>query len=268
MAMGDLYLSQKDKKQAGEEFKKAADLAPVRSIERLKYAAFNCANGGAEETKRIATEMTKKAPDYLPGWTLLAELAFKDKKYDEALSLLENVFSRDPENIDGRRLQSNVLAGEGRHEKSGRKFWSNSTKTIRTFPSSNMNWHAHISKITTRIKQRWPWIRRSHSIRIMTTPCCCLLQININTGHGEMVIEPLTRLLKKKPDLRSAAFLLATAYGSLDRFDDATAVLQEQAKLTPNDPQPQIALGLTYRQAKRYDEARQAFEKAAQLAPG
>ena len=111
MAMGDLYLSQKDQKQAGEEYKKAADLAPVRSIERLKYAAFNSANGGAEETRRIATEMTKKAPDYLPGWTLLAELAFKDKKYDEALSLLENVFSRDPENIDGRRLQSNVLAG-------------------------------------------------------------------------------------------------------------------------------------------------------------
>ena len=40
MAMGDLYLFQKDQKQAGEEFKKAADLAPVRSIERLKYAAF------------------------------------------------------------------------------------------------------------------------------------------------------------------------------------------------------------------------------------
>src|SRR5438552_595337 len=41
MAMGNLHLVQKDQKQAGEEFKKAADLARVRSIERLKYAAFN-----------------------------------------------------------------------------------------------------------------------------------------------------------------------------------------------------------------------------------
>ena len=95
-----------------------------------------------------------------------------------------------------------------------------------------------------------------------------LAEINIRTGHGEMVIEPMTRLLKKNPDLRRAALLLAAAYGSLDRFDDAAVVLQEQAKLAPQDPQPQIALGLTYRQAKRYDEARQAFEKAAQLAPG
>ena len=57
--------------------------------------------------------MTKQAPDYLPGWLLLAELAYKDKKYDEALSLLENVFGRDREYVDGRRLQSNVLLAKG-----------------------------------------------------------------------------------------------------------------------------------------------------------
>src|SRR5207253_7977950 len=84
MAMGNLHLVQKDLKQAGEEFKKAADLAPVRSIERLKYAAFKSKTGDAEEVRRISTEMTSKAPDYLHGWTLLGERAFKDKKYDEA----------------------------------------------------------------------------------------------------------------------------------------------------------------------------------------
>jgi len=47
MAMGDLYLFQKDQKQAIEEYKKAADLAPVRSVERLKYAAFSAATGGS-----------------------------------------------------------------------------------------------------------------------------------------------------------------------------------------------------------------------------
>ena len=113
MAMGDLYLLKKDQKQAGEEFKKAAELAPVRSMERLKYAAFMSAAGDTAETRRISTEMTRQAPDYLPGWTLLAELAFKDGKYDEALSLLENVFSRDPEYIDGHRLESQVLLAKG-----------------------------------------------------------------------------------------------------------------------------------------------------------
>src|SRR4029450_3085522 len=107
------YLFQKDQKQATEEYKRAAELAPVRSIERLKYAAFKSATGDTEEARKLATEMTKQAPDYLPGWILLAELASKDKTYDEALSLLENVFSRDAENVDGRRLQSNVLLAKG-----------------------------------------------------------------------------------------------------------------------------------------------------------
>ena len=113
MAMGNLHLARKDLKQAGEEFKKAADLAPVRSIERLKYAEFEWGVGDADEVRRIATDMTKNAPDYLPGWFWLAELAYKDKKYDEALSLLENVFGRDAEYLDGRRLQSDVLLAKG-----------------------------------------------------------------------------------------------------------------------------------------------------------
>ena len=47
----------------------------------------------------------------------------------------------------------------------------------------------------------------------------------------------MTRLLKRRPDLTNAALVLAAAYGSLDRFDDAAVVLEEQAKLAPNDPQ-------------------------------
>ena len=45
MTMGDVHLFHKDLKRASEEYKKAAELAPVRSIERLKYAAFESATG-------------------------------------------------------------------------------------------------------------------------------------------------------------------------------------------------------------------------------
>ena len=95
-----------------------------------------------------------------------------------------------------------------------------------------------------------------------------LAEVNLRTGHAEQVIEPLNRLMQANPHQKPAAMLLATAYGTLNRPDDAAAVLLEQARLAPQDPQPQIALGLTLRQAKRYDEARRAFEKAAQLDPG
>src|SRR6266550_2183073 len=266
MAMGDLVLFQKDQKQAGEEFKKAADLAPVRSIERLKYAAFKSATGDAEEVGRISTEMTSKAPDYLPGWTLLAERAFKDKKYDEALSLLENVFGRDAENIDGRRLESDVLLAKGDTKKAVDVL----ERLDQTYPDAPIiKWQLARAYLQNKnMNQAKVALDQAVSINPNYDDAVLLLaQVNLSTGHAEPVIEPMTRLLKKHPDLRDAALLLAGAYGSLNRFDDAAVVLQEQARLTPQDPQPAIALGMTYRQAKRNDEARQAFEKAAQLAP-
>jgi tetratricopeptide (TPR) repeat protein len=266
MAMGDLYLLKKDQKQAGEEFKKAAELAPVRSMERLKYAAFMSATGDTGETRRISTEMTRQAPDYLPGWTLLAELAFKDKKYDEALSLLENVFSRDQGYVDGHRLESDVLLAKG-NTKKAIEVLERLDQTYPDFPLIKYQLARAYLK-NNNPNQAKVALDQAISINPNFADAILLLaETNLRSGHGEMVIEPITNLLRKRPDLRSAAFLLATAYGSRDRFDDAEAVIRDQVRLAPQDPQPHTALGLTFRQAKRNDEARQAFEKAAELAP-
>jgi tetratricopeptide (TPR) repeat protein len=266
MAMGNLYLLQKNQKQAGEEFKKAAELAPIRSFERLKYAAFTSATGDTGETKRIATEMTRQAPDYLPGWTLLAELALKDKKYDEALSLLENVSSRDPEYIDGRRLESDVLLAKGDTKKAIDVL----EHLDQTYPDAPLIKYQLASAYLRNNSPNQAKVAFEQAISINPNYGDAILrlaEINLRSGHGETVIEPITNLLRQRPDLRSAALLLAAAYGSLDRFDDAEAVIRNQVRLAPQDPQPQTALGLIFRQAKRNDEARQAFEKAAELAP-
>ena len=266
MAMGDLYLFQKDQKQAIEEYKKAADLAPIRSVERLKYAAFSSATGGAEEARRVATEMTKQAPDYLPGWILLTELAAKDKKYDEALSLLENVFSRDPQYVDGRRRQGDILLAKGEPKKAIEIL----ERVDQAYPGSPLIKYqlarAYLSN--NEINQAKMALDQAISANPNYPEAILLLaEINLRSGHADMVVKPMTDLLKRLPELKNAALLLAAAYGALDRFDDATVVLQEQAKLAPQDPQIPAALGLTFRQAKRYAEARQAFQKAAQLAP-
>jgi tetratricopeptide (TPR) repeat protein len=266
LAMGELYLFQKDQKQAGEEFKKAAELAPLRSIERLKYAAFKSTTGDTEATRTIAVEMTKQAPDYLPGWVLLAELASKDKKYDEALSLLENVFGRDADNIDGRRLRSDILLAKGDTKKGIEVL----ERLDQTYPDNILIKYqlARAYLQNNNMNQAMATLDQVVSLNPEYDDAVLLLgQVNLATGHGEKVIEPLSRLAKKRPDLRNAALVLAGAYSSLARFDDAATVLQQQAKLTPQDPQPEIALAMIYRQAKRYGEARQAFERAAQLSP-
>ena len=266
LALGNLYLVQKDFKRAGEEFKNAADLAPVRSIERFKYVEFKWGMGDADEVRRVATDMTKQTPDYLPGWIWLAELAYKDKKYDDALSLLENVFGRDAEYLEGRRLQGDVLRAKGDTKKAVAVL----EQLDHTYPGVPLIKYklAGAYLQNNNISQATVMLDQAVSINPDYDDAVLLLaEINAATGHGDKVIEPLNRLLQRRPDLKSAALTLAAAYGSLDRFDDALAVLHNQAQLAPNDPQLQIVLGLNYRQAKRNSEARQAFEKAAQLMP-
>jgi tetratricopeptide (TPR) repeat protein len=265
-AMGVLRLFQKDTKQAGEEFKTAADLAPARSTERLKYAEFKAGTGDAEEAKKVLTEMTKQAPDYLPAWCLLADISFKNKKYDEALSLLENVFGRDPENIDGRRLEGEVRLTKGETKKAIAVL----ERLDQTYP--------RVPIIKFQLGRAYLQDNNINRANVALTQAISanpnyadaillLAELNIRTGHAEMVIAPITDLLKKAPALLRARMLLAEAYRSLGRLDDSAAAIREQIKLAPDDQQPQVLLGLVLRQAKKNDEARKALEKAAELAP-
>jgi tetratricopeptide (TPR) repeat protein len=266
MAMGDLYLLQKDQKRGGEEFKKAANLAPVRAMERLKYAALMSSTGNIEEVRRIATEMTKQARDYPAGWSLLAEVAMKEKKYDEALSLLENVFGRDPDYIDGRRVQSNVLLAKGDTKKAVEVL----ERLDQSYPNVPLLKYdlGRAYVVSGNLNQAKLALEGAVSINPTYTDAVVLLaQVNLRSGQADKAIEQLTDLLKRRPELKNATLLLAAAYGAVDRPDDAAAVLENQARISPNDPELAIATGLTYRQAKRNDEARRAFEKAAQLAP-
>ena len=189
-----------------------------------------------------------------------------EKKYDESLSLLENILSRDPDHPDVRLFQAEVLLAKGETKKAVDIL----ERVDQAYPGAAL--------IKYQLARAYLQNNNTNQAKvaldqaISTNPnyddaILLLAQINVHTGHSEMVIEPMTELLKRNPYLRSAALVLAAAYGSLDRFDDAAVIVGEQVRLAPQDPKAQMALGLTLRQAKRNDEARQAFEKAAELAP-
>ena len=147
--------------------------------------------------------MTKQAPDYLPGWILLAELAYKDKKYDEALSLLENVFSRDAGIRRWPQTAKRCAAGKGRDEKSARSFGATRSNLSGRLRFIKYQLARAYLAIITSTRQSWRWIRPSQLIRITTMPILLLGQKSIcATGHAEMVIKPMTDLLQKTPELK------------------------------------------------------------------
>src|SRR6202030_1406056 len=97
--------------------KAASDLSPFRSSEKIKYAEFQIANSAAPDARVLVQGIVKQAPDYLPAWRVLAQTYLSERKYDDALSALENVFSRDPDNPASLLIEAEVLLAKSDNAK-------------------------------------------------------------------------------------------------------------------------------------------------------
>jgi len=66
--------------------------APVPA--RMRLADFYLLSGKPGEAKRILSETTQKAPDYLPAWRRLAEIALQERNYDDSLKALQPILKK------------------------------------------------------------------------------------------------------------------------------------------------------------------------------
>jgi tetratricopeptide (TPR) repeat protein len=90
---------------AGTEtaLKKAVEFARPRSGAQLKYANFLIKLRPTPqrphpelEAKQLVEEVTRKTPDYVPAWMLLAQMAREQRNFSEAESALNRVLGLDP----------------------------------------------------------------------------------------------------------------------------------------------------------------------------
>jgi len=265
-AMGILHLFLKNPKAAAEEFKTAAELAPLRSGIRTAWAEYMRQTGSVEAATAFLSGLTTKAPDFLPAWTLLGRIAFSEKKYDQALSDLENVFSRDPENIDARLLQGDIWLARGETKKAIPELEKLDKRFPGLTPAKYRLAQAYLRDNQT--SQAIASLDQALAADPNYTEAILLrAELNLRTGHGPVAISALEDLLKKNVGLRPAQLLLASAYRAAGRFDDAANIFHEQIKVMPNDPEPYFFLGLTEMQQNKTDEARKSFEKVLELSP-
>src|SRR3982750_1921370 len=71
------------------------------------------ADRGQRRSKKYLEGLTREVRDFLGAWLLQAKLAQSQKKYDEAIALLQNVFSRDPDNVEGKVVEAQARLGKG-----------------------------------------------------------------------------------------------------------------------------------------------------------
>jgi len=266
IGLAQLSLNKKDNARAEQEVKAAADLSPVRSRERLAYAEFKMQKGEKEEAKSYLQDLTKRARDFIGAWLLQARLAQSEKKYDEVAALLQNVFSRDPDNIEGRVVQAQALLGKG-DLKQGTEILERADKSFANNPLIKYQLAlAYLQGKNT--SQAMNELEQAITLAPKYVEAIVLLaQLRLRAGDPRSVITPLESALQLRPDVTQIRTLLADAYQAVGRSEEAASLIREQIKKTPQDSQSYLVLGVILKQQKKNDESRKAFEKAIELNP-
>ena len=266
LTMAAVYSLQQDRHKAGEEFKTAAELSPPRSAARLKYAEFERQIGNLDQATLILKDIVRQAPDYLSAWCLLTETALAQTKYDEAMSLLENVLSRDPQNLDGLILKAEIWLGQGEVKKALEQL----ERLAQTYPTVPLiDYHlARAYVANNNSTEAVAALNEAIAGKPDYAEAILLLgELNLRTRNAPLVVPAMLGLLKQQPGLVPAQLLLIEAYRALGRFDDAAAIIHEQIRASPQSAEPYFRLGLIFRQQRKNEEAREAFERASEIAP-
>ena len=266
VALGKIFWLRNDLTKADQEFKAAAELAPVRSAAPLLYAEFKARTGAADEAKARLNVITQEAPDFLPAWRLLAQIAFTEGRFNDSLNLLENIVLRDPANIEARLLQAQVRMVKGDVKEALETLENLNTRFPRFPPIKHQLARAYLNDGDS--AKAIDMLKQAIAVNPEFTEAILLLgEINLQAGDPTQVIASMLSLLNKRPELIEAQLLLAQAYQSLGRLDDAAAVFREQIRVSPRNAQAHFLLGLFLLRQNKIEEARKAIEAAQQLSP-
>lgn len=266
LALAKLDLYQKKLSEAEQEFKTAVELAPIRSGARLKYAEFKMRNGAGNDVKDLLLDTVRRAPDYLPAWCFLSQIALSSRQYDEAAKVLENVFSRDPQNPEARILEAEILLAKGDTKKAVERF-EELDKTYKDVPF--VNYQLACAYLQNNNPGQ-ATVALTHAIAAKPDYLEAILlrsQLDLQSGNASLAVASMTNILKQRPHLRQAELILTEAYLSLRQFEDAAAVIKDHVRVSPDDADAYYQLGLVLREGKKLDEAKAAFAKVVELLP-
>ena len=264
--MAKLYSLQHNWNKAGEEFRIAAELSPARSTARLSYAEFQKQVGKTEEAVRTLKEIVRQMPDYLPAWSLLADIALSQGKSDEALSLLENVLARDPTNRDALILQARAWMAAGDTKKALDRL-EHLAKMYSEAPSINY-YLAQAYIAAGNLDSADSALADAISAQPDYTEAILIRgQLDLRRGKAALAVPPMLQLLKAHPGLAPASMILADAYRAAGRLDDAATAIRDQIQTSGDSADEYVRLGVVLRDQAKIEEARDAFERAADLPP-
>jgi tetratricopeptide (TPR) repeat protein len=256
-----------DVKQAETYFKAAADAAPIRSPRRMQYARFKIQTGDLPGARQTLEEILKQVPDYVPATLVLAEIAAAEKKYDESAGWLDKVQALDPDDFDAMLFQGQLDLTRGDADKAVTDM-ERMARVYPQVPRVHFQLGAAYRAANDPVKASASLHRALELSPNFVEATLMLAEIQISSGNASPALIALEQLRQQQPQLLQAQLLLADAYRLQGRINDALAIYDSLEKMLPKNEQVPLLRGAALLQQNDKAAARQAFERALQLAPG
>jgi tetratricopeptide (TPR) repeat protein len=275
-ALGGFYWSRNDLKEARQAFKTAADLAPLRSPMRLRYADFLLRTGATAEAKNILEEISQKSPEYLPPRVFLMRIACAEHKEEDCAARVQNILAQDSVNYDA-LFQDGIFSLTKGDAPKALRTYGYLVDTYRINPQVRYQLALAylLSAKSANAADRRNAVDTAEGVladAIKLNPrfdqaTLLLAELKLRKGNAAAVVDLLAPLTKERPQVAQAQYLLSAGYLALQKTDEALAVYRQMTELFPKDPQPPLLMASILLRQGKQSEARSAFEKSVEISP-
>jgi tetratricopeptide (TPR) repeat protein len=263
-----------DFKQAEATWKNALEFLPAHAPERLKYANFKLVRGEVAEGRKFLEDLTAKAPDFITAQLRLAELALGEKRYAECENLLGRMLAQSPNNYNAILLNVQLARLKGQPAKA--------VADLEKLAANELYSRSPIVRYQLAMAQlqntnRLEAVKNLRAAVDLDTnyfdAVFLLSDLYAAGGEASSAIRLLSNL-SNRPDLQKLPYIhkqavlrLARVFQSQRDYKSVESVCAAFAQAYPTDPDAWFSLGESRASLKNTKGAREAFEKAAALAP-
>lgn len=264
--LGAFYAEKGSNALAEPHLKAAADLSPLRSQRKLRYAAFKAQTAGPTAAAPLVAEITSKAPDFAPAWLLSARLAAAQTNLAQCEVAIKHVLDRDPVNFDGLSMRSDLEIFQNKPDQAVKTM----EKLCDAYPKSAIaRYRLALAclKANNSTKASFALNQAVTQDPLLVPAVLQLSEINLRKGEVAAPIDSLPRLIKAYPNLERAYILLGTAYMRAGRYNDSITTLNQALQKFPANVEAPHLIAVDLKQQGRYAEARNMFEKLVRANP-
>lgn len=196
---------------------------------------------------------------------LLAKSQMDLKQYEEALKTLEKTLELDPTNLQALFAVFEIYSKLGEHEKAlkaldvlDEEAPDDKWKLERSRMLANMGRNVEAIEILDELREKNPENPAILGIRAA---------VHLETKEYEKALKDVDAALRLAPRQMPSRVLKAQILISMERYDDATALIEEICKDEPENDELPISLIQLYVSQKKFDEAIKIVDKLMEKTP-